>query len=70
MYKARIAHLKESHRVLDERIIAHERDHPSTENQLVQEWKNQQLAFKNEIRRLERLQWEHDHETVDFDDDR
>lgn len=70
MYKARIAHLKESQRVLDERIIAHERDRPNTENQLVQEWKNQQLAFKNEIRRLERLQWEHDHETVNFDDDR
>jgi hypothetical protein len=70
MYKGRIRHLKESHRVLDERIIAHERDHPNTENQLVQEWKKQQLALENEIRRLERLQWEHDHDTVDFDDDR
>jgi len=70
MYEVRIRHLKESHRVLDERIIAHERDHPNAENQLVQEWKKQQLAFENEIRRLERLQWEHDHDTVDFDDDR
>ena len=70
MYKERIKHLTESHRVLDERITAHERDHPGTENQLVQEWKKQKLAFTNEIRRLEKLQWEHDHETVNFDDDR
>ena len=70
MYKERIKHLIESHRVLDERITAHERDHPGTENQLVQEWKKQKLAFTNEIRRLEKLQWEHDHDTVNFDDDR
>ena len=69
MYEGRIKHLKESHRVLDEKIDAHEREHPGTESQLVQEWKKQRLAFKDEIRRLERLQWEHDHETVDLDDD-
>ena len=70
MYKERIKHLTESHRVLDERIAEHERDHPGTETQLVQEWKKQKLAFRDEIRRLERLQWDHDHETVNFDDDR
>lgn len=70
MYKERIKHLTESQRVLDERITAHERDHPGTENQTVQEWRKQKLAFKEEIRRLEKLQWEHDHETVNFDDDR
>jgi hypothetical protein len=70
MYENRIKHLKESHRVLDNRIAEHEKLHPGTESQTVQEWKKQQLAFENEIRRLERLQWEHDHDTVDFDDDR
>jgi hypothetical protein len=70
MYEGRINHLKESHCVLDERIIAHERDHPGTESQTVQEWKKQKLSFRDEIRRLERLQWEHDHDTVNFDDDR
>jgi hypothetical protein len=70
MYEGRIAHLKESHRVLDAKIDAHEREHPGTENQLMQDLKKQRLALKDEIRRLERLQWEHDHEYVDLDDDR
>lgn len=69
MYEGRIKHLKESHRVVDDRIIAHEREHPGTETQLVQEWKKQKLLLKDEIRRLERLQWEHDHDSVDYDDD-
>jgi len=70
MYEGRIAHLKESHRVLDQKITAHEREHPHSETNLVTEWKKQRLALKDEIKRLERLQWEHDHERVDFDDDR
>lgn len=70
MYENRIKHLKESHRQLDAKIAEHERNHPGTETSLVTEWKKQKLAFKDEIKRLERLQWEHDHERVDFDDDR
>lgn len=70
MYEGRIRHLKESHRLLDERITTHEREHPHTESQLVQDWKKQKLLLRDEIQRLERLQWEHDHETVDLDDDR
>jgi hypothetical protein len=69
MYEGRLKHLKESHRVLDEKITAHEREHPHSESQLVQEWKKQKLVLKDEIRRLERLQWEHDHDSVDFEDD-
>ena len=69
MYEGRIKHLKESHRIIDDRIIAHELEHPGTESQLVQEWKKQKLLLKDEIRRLERLQWEHDHDSVDYDDD-
>lgn len=70
MYEDRIRNLTETHRVLDEHIMLHEREHPHTESQLVQEWKKQKLALKDEIRRLERLQWEHDNESVEFDDDR
>ena len=70
MYENRIRHLKESHRVLDEKITAHERDHPHSENQLVSEWKKQRLAFRDEISRLERLQWENEREYIDYDDDR
>jgi uncharacterized protein YdcH (DUF465 family) len=68
MYENRIAHLKESHRVLDEKITLHEKEHPHSESMLVQDWKKQKLMLKDEIRKMERLQWEHDHETVDLDD--
>lgn len=70
MYEGRIKHLKESHRVLDDRITAHEREHPHAEETLVHDWKKQRLALKDEIRRLEKLQWEHEHESVDLGDDR
>lgn len=70
MYKSRIKTLTESHRVLNVKIDDHEKHHPGVESQQVQEWKKQRLAYRDEIRRLERLQWEHDHERVSFDDDR
>ncbi len=56
MYENRIKHLKESHRVLDDKINAHEREHPGTESQLVHEWKKQKLQLKDEIAKLESLQ--------------
>jgi len=68
MYENRIRHLKEMHRVLDEKINLHEKQHPGTEHNLVVDWKKQKLQLKDEISRLEKLQWEHDHESVDFDD--
>ncbi len=70
MYENRISHLKETHRVLDQKISDHEKQHPHTESNLVTEWKKQKLALKDEIRRLERLQWEYDREHLDLDDDR
>lgn len=67
MYENRIKHLEESHRVLDKQI-----------NQLlssgqfddikIQEMKKQKLQLRDEIRRLNRLQWDHDHESVHFDE--
>lgn len=68
MYENRIKHLTEMHRVLDQRIIDHEREHPGTETTLVSDWKKQKLQLKDEIRRLEKLQWEHDRESIDYDD--
>ena len=67
MYENRIKHLEESHRVLDKQI----NQLLSTgvfEDTKIQEMKKQKLQLKDEIRRLTRLQWEHDHETVHFDD--
>ena len=34
------------------------------------ELKKQRLLYKDEIARLNKLQWEHDHETIQYDDDR
>ncbi len=42
--------------MLDDKINAHEREHPGTESQLVHEWKKQKLQLKDEIAKLENLQ--------------
>lgn len=56
------------HRVLDVKISDHEKNHLSTEHTQVTEWKKQKLKLRDEISRLERLQWEYTHETIDYDD--
>jgi uncharacterized protein YdcH (DUF465 family) len=69
MYENRISHLQEGHRVLDKRIDEMERNGNFVDANL-SELKKQRLQLKDEIARLTRLQWEHDHESVDFDDER
>jgi uncharacterized protein YdcH (DUF465 family) len=69
MYENRIKHLEESHRVLDQKIDTLEKN-GLFEDTKMQELKKQRLLFKDELAILRRKQWEHDHETVDFDDDR
>lgn len=66
MYKAKIQHLEEMHRVLNKQIDDMERNHPHVEVDKLTEMKKQKLKIKDEISRLNRLQWEHDHERVDF----
>jgi uncharacterized protein YdcH (DUF465 family) len=65
MYENRIKHLEEAHRVLDKQIGDMERNHPHVEESKVAELKKQKLQLKDEIARLHRLQWEHDHETIE-----
>lgn len=69
MYEGRIKHLEEAHRALDKRIDTLEKN-GLYEDLKLEELKKQRLLYKDEIVKLKRLQWEHDHETVDFDDDR
>lgn len=69
MYENRIKHLEESHRVLDQKIDTLEKN-GLFEDMKMQELKKQRLLFRDELAILRRKQWEHDHETVDFDDDR
>jgi len=69
MYKERIKHLTEAHRVLDQKIEMLEKSGTYTDTQM-QELKKQKLKMRDELSRLHKLQWEHDHEYVDFEDDR
>ena len=59
----------ESHRLIDQLITDKMKD-PNFDELKVSELKKQKLLYKDEIKRLERAQWEHENETVDFDDDR
>jgi len=68
-YRARIQTLTETHRMLDQQIIEMEKD-PKSNPDTIAELKRKKLQYKDEIRRLEKLQWEHDYESVDFEDDR
>jgi hypothetical protein len=70
MYEGRIKHLEELHRILDKQISDMLRNHPHVEESKVAEMKKQKLQYKDEISRLQRLQWEHDHEILDHDDER
>jgi uncharacterized protein YdcH (DUF465 family) len=69
MYENRIKHLEESHRVLDQKIDTLEKN-GLFEDMKMQELKKQRLLLRDELAILRRKQWEYDHETVDFDDER
>ncbi len=69
MYENKIKHLEEAHRVLDQKIDTLEKN-GLFEDIKMQELKKQRLLFRDELAILRRKQWEHNHETVDFDDER
>ena len=68
MYKAKIKHLEEMHLSLNTQIDDMERNHPHVEVDKLAEMKKKRLAVKDEVARLNKLQWEHDHERVDLGD--
>jgi len=68
MYENRIRHLEEMHASLDKQIRGLE----STgrfEDATMQTLKKQKLSLKDQISELKRKQWEHDHESVEMDDE-
>jgi len=69
VYEGRIKHLEEAHRVLNKQIDTLEKN-GLYEDLKLEQLKKQRLLFKDEIAILKRKQWEHDHETVNFDDER
>ena len=68
MYEAKIKQLEESHRVLNKQIDDMERNHPHVEEAKLAEMKKKKLLIKDELARLNKLQWDHDHETVHGDE--
>ena len=66
MYKEKIKNLEEMHRALNKQIDDMERNHPHVEVDKLSDMKKQKLQLKDEISRLNKLQWEHDHEHVDL----
>jgi len=68
MYKAKIKQLEESHKILNKQIDDMERNHPHVEETKLAEMKKKKLLIKDEIARLNKLQWDHDHETVHDDE--
>jgi hypothetical protein len=67
MYREKIKNLEEMHRALNNQIDDIERNHPHVEVSKLAEMKKRKLAIKDEISRLNRLQWEHDRENLDWD---
>lgn len=69
MYENRIKILEESHRLLDQKIDNLEKT-GNFDDVYMSNLKKQRLQYLDELSILRRKQWEHDHETIDFDDDR
>jgi hypothetical protein len=67
-YKNRIKHLEEMHKILNKQIDDMERNHPHVATDNLTSLKKQKLQLKDEISRLNKLQWELDHETVHGDE--
>jgi uncharacterized protein YdcH (DUF465 family) len=68
MYEARIKHLEEAHQLLDKRIDGMEKTGVFGDANL-SDLKKQRLTLRDELARLRKLQWDHDHELIDIGDD-
>jgi hypothetical protein len=69
MYRQRIARLEQQLKDLDAKILAAEQDKDFTVDTL-KDMKIDRNDVYLEIRRYTRLQWDEDHERVNFEDDR
>lgn len=68
-YRSRIRTLEESVRLLDNQIFQLEKS-GSTDTKRLAELKEHKEKYFTELRQMNRAQWDHDHETVNLDDDR
>jgi hypothetical protein len=69
MYKQRIARLEQQLKDLDEKILLAESDTKFNKDTL-KDMKIDRIELYSVLRRYARLQWEEDHERINFEDDR
>ena len=68
-YKGRIQHLEEMHKLLDKQINEMQTNHPHVDITHLAELKKKKLQIKDEISKLNRLQWEEDTQRVGYGDE-
>ena len=68
-YKSRIKTLEESIRMLDNQLFQLEKN-GSNDTKRLNELKEIKDKYSKEVRLMIRAQWDNDHNTVDFGDDR
>jgi len=69
MYRERIARLEQQLKDLDKKILLAESD-TKFDKDTLKDMKIGRLDVYLELRRYTRLQWEEDHERINFEDDR
>lgn len=68
-YKSRIKTLEESHRIVENQIFQLEKSGDSN-SEKIKKLRETKEKYFNELRLMNRAQWDHDHDRVDLDDDR
>lgn len=68
-YQQRIKTLEESHRIVDNQLFQLEKS-GSNDSAKIQKLREAKQKYLDELRLMRRAQWDHDHNTVDFGDDR
>lgn len=68
-YTSRINTLEESYRLADNQLFQLEKS-GSKDIEKINKLSEAKAKYLNELRTLRRAQWDHDHETVHYDDDR
>lgn len=68
-YKGKIQHLEEMHKLLDKQITEMQNNHPGVDLDHLAELKKKKLQIKDEINKINRLQWEEENERVGYSDE-
>ena len=68
-YTNRIKSLEESRRLVENQIFLIEKSRSADPKRLA-ELREASVKYNTELRQMIRAQWDHDHETVNLDDDR